>query len=203
MKVLIGTPVHESKDYSVERWLKNVAALNYPANLLMVDNSPNSDYLAKLKAYCARAGIKKYELQHLELSTEQGKHERVARSRETIRQYLLAHDYDAWFAWECDILVPNDSLGRLVELMRDGNYMMVNPNKWDRQKPEDANTDFGCCLIRRDAVEKYGFILDFKDPKTPQTWESGEAWFKRRVLDGGGSYMDAFGVIKPIYHLDN
>ena len=27
MKILIGTPIHESKDYAMERWLENVAVL--------------------------------------------------------------------------------------------------------------------------------------------------------------------------------
>jgi hypothetical protein len=42
MKVLIGTPIHQVKDYSMERWLANVRELraHTPADLVLVDNSP-------------------------------------------------------------------------------------------------------------------------------------------------------------------
>lgn len=203
MRILIGTPVHQVKDYSMERWLANVAKLDYPTDFLIVDNSPTPEYMQIIRNYCARYGITDYTLKHLELPTEMGKHERIARSREVIRQEFLAHDYDAWFAWECDILLPPNTLGRLIKIMEDGNYLMVNPNKWARENPENLNTDFGCCLIARQALEKYGFILEFdSDPDVPKTWETGEAWFKARVLRGGGSYIDVYGVINPIYHLD-
>ena len=41
MKILIGTPIHEVKDYAMERWLENVAKLQEvtPCDLLLVDNS--------------------------------------------------------------------------------------------------------------------------------------------------------------------
>lgn len=203
MKILIGTPIHEIKDYSMERWLENVSRQKYPADLFMVDNSPGTGYTEKVTGYCTKYGITNYKIVHLELSEKQEKHERIARSREIIRNELLSKDYDAWFVWECDQIIPRDTLDRLIKIMETGNYMMVNPNKWARDNPNNPNTDFGCCLIKREALEKYGFILESgKDSDMPNSWENGEAWFKTRVIRGGDSYVDVYGVIEPIYHLD-
>jgi len=188
----------------MERWLQNVSKLEYPADFFMVDNSPGLNYVEKVKWYCAKYGITNYKIEHLELSQEQGKFERVARSREIIRREFLSKDYDAWFAWDCDQIIPLDALGKLVQLMEEGNYMMVNPNKWNREVPDDPNIDFGCALIKRECLEKYGFILEFgTDPDMPNSWEPGEAWFRKRVLRGGGNYINVYGIINPIYHLDN
>lgn len=202
MKVLIGTPIHVSKDYSMDRWLENVSRQEHPADLLMVDNSPDTEYVEKVKEYCTKHGITNYKIIHLELPPTQEKHERVARSREIIRRYLLERDYDAWFVWECDQIIPVNTLDELIKIMKEGNYLMVNPNKWARENPANPNTDFGCCLIKREALEKHSFILEFNKPGTPDTWETGESWFKTHVLKSGGSYVDIYGVIDPIYHLN-
>src|SRR3989344_9317605 len=110
MKILIGTPIHISKDYCMEKWLENVSKLEYPADFMMVDNSPvldpvrsktsakggssadqafqavrtsnGIDYVEKVKKYCAKYGITNYKIEHLELPPEQEVHERVAGSRE-------------------------------------------------------------------------------------------------------------------------
>lgn len=196
MKVLIGTPIHESKDYSMQRWLENVSRQEYPADLLMVDNSPDPEYVEKVQGYCTKFGITNYKIEHIDLPPQQGKYERIARSREIIRQEFLKGDYDAWFVWECDQIIPTNTLDKLITIMKEGNYMMVNPNKWSRENPDNPNTDFGCCLIKREALEKYGFL------NVPDSWETSEAWFKRRVLQGGDSYIDIYGVVDPIYHLN-
>ncbi|MBF8249471.1 MAG: hypothetical protein HW400_72 [Candidatus Levybacteria bacterium] len=202
MNILIAAPIHESKDYSMDRWLENVSRQEHPADLLMVDNSPDTGYIEKVEAYCAKHGLTNYKIIHLELPVEQKKHERVARSREVIRQYFLDHDYDAWFVWECDQIIPVNTLDNLIKIMKQENYLMVNPNKWAREDSTTPNTDFGVCLIKREALEKHNFILEFNNPETPDTWETGERWFKSQVLKNGGNYIDVYGVIDPIYHLN-
>ena len=144
-----------------------------------------------------------YKIKHLELSREQEKFERIARSREVIRQEILSGGYEAWFCWECDQIIPNNALGGLVDIMREGNYMLVNPNKWQREIPDKPNYDFGCALIKKESLEKYGFILDFgTDTEMPNTYELSEDWFKRRILRDGGRFAEVDGIIDPIYHLD-
>lgn len=212
MKVLIGTPIHQVKEYAMERWLQNVAKLQleYPADLLMVDNSPNLSYMEKVKSYCAKYGIKNYKMEHLEIlhgeyvSTEPDEqaHERIAHSREIIRKEILSKNYDAWFSWECDQIIPVNALDELVRLVRIEDIMIVYHNSWARDILDLPNCDGGVALIKREPLEKYGFILEFgTDPEMPDSWAPGEVWFKKRVLRGGGNYIEVYGVISPIYHL--
>lgn len=203
MKILIGTPVHESCDYAMQRWLKNVFSLEYSADLLMVDNTPGPEYVEKVKSYFKKSGLKNYTIEHIELPPEQKVFERVARSREVIRLKLLSENYDAWFSWECDQIIPATALDTLVEIMTSGNFMIVSHNNWTRQIPDLPNFDLGVALISRPVLEKYSFILDFgTDPDMPATWEPGEAWLRKRVLRGGGNFVEIDGVIKPVYHLN-
>ena len=205
MKILIGTPIHQVKDYSMERWLENVAKLQqeYPADFLMVDNSPGLSYVEKVKEYCAKYGIINYKIEHLELPMEQEVFERVARSREIIRQEVLSKDYDAWFSWECDQLIPTNSLGILVDIIKSGNFEIVEVNSWAREIPDEPNTDGGVALFKRELLEKYSFILEPSTvPYLPKDWELGEARYRKRAVKDGGGYVKVYGVIKKIYHLD-
>jgi len=203
MKILIGTPIHQIKDYSMERWLENVAKLQkeYPTDLLLVDNSPDLSYVEKVKDYCKKYGIKDYSIEHLEINQENGADERIGRSREIIRQSILKGNYDAWFSWECDQIIPINSLAVLSNIMQAGDYVMVNPNSWSRETAGEPRADFGCCLIHRKALEKYGFLLEY--PDMPDCWHGGETWFKKQVIKGGYSYVEIYGIIHPILHLDN
>lgn len=202
MKVLIGTPIHQIKDYAMERWLTNVARLQKksPSDLLLVDNSPGLDYVEKVKGYISKSGVKNYTIEHIEVHQANGADERIGRSREVIRQYILSHDYDAWFSWESDQIIPAHTLDKLVAIMKAGNYMMIHPNSLARVSPYGPDANFGCCLIRKECLEKYGFLLEY--PNMPNTWHGGEGWFKKQVLAGGGNYIEVYGLIKPIYHLN-
>lgn len=203
LKVLIGTPIHQIKDYCMERWLENVSKLQKvtPAHLLLVDNSPGFEYLEKVKGYCKKYGIKDFEIVHIDVHQENGIDERIGRSREVIRQYLLANDFDAWFSWESDQIIPPNTLTVLKRIMLAGNYLMINPNAWSRENPNEPEADFGSCLIDKKALEKYGFLLDYPDMRN--CWHGGELWFKKQVIKGGGSYIEIYGIIKPILHLSN
>ena len=202
MKILIGTPIHQIKDYSMERWLENVAKLQkvYPADLLLVDNSPGLEYVEKVKGYCKKYGIKNYKIEHIEIHQED-RDERIGRSREIIRQYILISNFDAWFSWESDQIIPPDTLKKLAKIMEAGHYMIIHPNSWTRDKvlKSEPEISFGVCLISREPLEKYGFLLEY--PNMNNCWHGGDVWFKKQVLKGGGNYIEIYGLIKPIYHL--
>jgi hypothetical protein len=203
MKVLIGTPIHESKDYCMEKWLKNVAALTKvtPARLLLVDNSPDLSYMAKVKKYCKKYELKDFDLVHIDVHQENGRDERIGRSREVVRQYILSQNYDAWFSWESDQIIPSNTLATLTKVMQAGNYSMIHPNAWSRENPSEPEANFGVCLISRDVLEKYGFLLEY--PNMPNCWYGGEVWFKKQVIKGGNSYIEIYGIVKPILHLND
>ena len=210
MKVLIGTPVHVSKDYAMERWLENVSRLEYPADLLIVDNSPGIDYVEKIKGYCAKYGIDSYKIKHLEIlqgkksskSIREQEHERIARSREIIRQEFLFSDYDAYFFWENDVIIPSDALGKLVQLMQAGDFMVVNHNCWINSIPNQENFDYGIVLFNRKCLEKYSWLLEFgTDPEMPDCWYYAEEWFKKRLHKNKCNFTEVEGLIEPVYHL--
>lgn len=203
MKILIGTPIHQIKDYSMRRWLKNVVDLQkvYPVDLLLVDNSPGMQYVDTVKRYCEEVGVSNYKIDHIEVIQENGADERIGRSREIIRQEVLDIGYDAWFSWECDQIIPIDTIAKLEKIMLAGNYWMVTPNSWARGSTNDLNANFGCCLISRTPLEMYGFLLEY--PDMPNCWHGGETWFKKQIIKGGGSFIELYGIINPIYHLNN
>ena len=162
-----------------------------------MDNSPGLDYVKKVKGYCVKYGITKYRIVHLEINQEPPVDERIARSLEIIRQEILAKDYDAWFSWECDQLIPANALGELIKMMESGNFMIASHNTWLRQDHDQILDElFGTTLIKREVLEKLSFI--------PETlpWEPTDKWFRKRVLKDGGNTIEADGVLKPVYHLD-
>lgn len=212
MKILIGTPIHQVKDYSMERWLENVAKLvaKSPADLLLVDNSPNLDYVEKVKGYLAKYGIMNYRIKHFKFNQGMGvdeKRGRIEKSQEIISREILSGDYDAWFSWECDQIIPRNSLKELIKLMNVSNAVMVIHNSWTRGVTGLHLADFGVALISRECLKKFGSLLKFIGradyPDMSMDRKLGdEGWFKKRVLHSGGNYIEASGVIGPIYHLD-
>lgn len=204
MRVLIGTPIHEVKDYCMERWLENVSKLKYPADLFIVDNSPGLEYVEKVRGYCAKHGITNYHIEHLEINQGLGADIRIEASQEMIRQYILSHDYDAWFSWECDQIIPTNALDELIKIMQAGDFTMVIHNSHARWDPAIPNTNMGITLIKRECLEKNWFLperggeisLDLAD-----SYDVNDAVFKKRVLRSKDKYIEVFGIIKPIYHL--
>ncbi len=197
MKTLLATPIHECKDYCMEAWLKNVSELLKisPVDILFVDNSPSMEYVQKVKSYCKKFHITNYEIKHIEC--EQGmkllqKCTRIETSQQFIRKYILDNGYDVWFSWECDQIIPADSLEKLSTLMSSGNFMVVAHNAWTRGSSVLYNMDMGITLINRDALEKH-------------KWQGNgeEDLFKERVFQDGGNYVNAYGLLNPVYHLDD
>lgn len=202
MRVLIGTPIHEVKDYGMERWLESVAKLEYPYDLFLVDNSNGTAYGEKVKGYCEKYGLKNYEVKHIEIEPQYGADERINKSREVIREKVLKEGYDAWCTLECDTIVPPEGLTQLVELI--GDFWMVNHVYPNRDNSNDVNVDFGFSLVKKIALIDHGFLLQFGyiDPLMPNCWHGGERWFMRRVVRSGGKYIDVYGVIQGIQHLN-
>ena len=197
----------------MERWLENVSKLQreYPADsksnsidFLMVDNSPGFDYIKRVKGYCTKYGITNYRIEHLEINPQQPVEEIIGRSIEIIRQKVLDKDYDAWFSWECDQLIPANALSELIKMMESGNFTIASHNTRVRENPGQVLDElFGTTLIKREVFKKHGFLLEFgTNPEMPDTWEPGEKWFKKQVLKDGGSTIEADGILKPVYHLN-
>ncbi|OGH24596.1 MAG: hypothetical protein A3B47_03910 [Candidatus Levybacteria bacterium RIFCSPLOWO2_01_FULL_39_24] len=192
MKILIGTPIHQVKDYSMERWLKNVARLQKktPADLFLIDNSSGLDYVETVKGYCQKYGVKNYKIKHLNLDQKLSSGRRINIAQEALRRIAIGKDYDAWFSWECDQIIPTNALDKLIKIMKLGNFMMVVHNSWDRKIPAVFNFDMGCTLITKKCL-KLKRITDL--------WT--EDWLETQTLQNGGSFANVHGAICPIYHL--
>lgn len=197
MRILIATPIHEVKDYCMDRWIQNVSKLLKvsPSDLLLVDNSPGLDYVKKLKTYLKKYGVKKYRIEHLDLNQGMSlleKCQRIEAAQKFIREYVISRGYDAWFSWECDQIIPENALIELVKLMETGDFMVVAHNSWTRGSSVLYNMDMGVTLINRQSLEKHHW-----------QGQGEEALFKERVYRGGGNYANVYGLLKPVYHLDD
>lgn len=203
MKILIGTPVHKSKDYSMDRWIESVSKLDYPFDLLMVDNSPDSEYLKKIREYCKKHEVTNYKLVHIDVGRDAVLDERLAQSREIIRKEVLDKGYDAWFSLECDIITPPNALSKLVDLIDD--CWMASHVYPGRDNPHQTNQQLGITLVKRRVLEKYSFIngYGYINPDRPNSWYGSDVWFMRRIDIGNrGKHINVGGIIKPIYHLN-
>lgn len=211
MKILIGTPIHQTKDYCMERWLENVSKLllEYPADLLLVDNSPGLEYVEKVRGYCVKHGLTNYKIKHFEF--DQGmtfweRERRVEIALGIIRQEILFSNYDAWFSWECDQIMPTNALDKIIKIMNSGNFMMVAHNSWHRTIPNGLNFSMGCTLIKRECLELEKIQLLF-EPSDERSFDAvDDDWLenliREKALQSGGSYTEVQGIINPIYHLD-
>ena len=217
MKILIGTPIHVNKDYSTERWLKSVSELRlkHPADFLMVDNSFDASYVKKVKGYCAKFGITDYKIKHISANQDpivdgvvvDKKEARIEIAQGIIKKAVLSKNYDAWFNWESDVILPTNALDEMIRIMQTGNFMIVAHNCLQRGIPNSTSSDFEITLISRKCSEKYGSLLAFVSgpdylgiPKSQRDGE--ESFFKYRVAMSGGNSVEVYNIIKPIYHLD-
>jgi hypothetical protein len=164
----------------------------------------------RIKVLCKKYRVKNYSIEHFEitnlnLDTAKARGVNVEISQEMIRQWVLNKDYDVWFSWECDQIIPPDTLDKLTQLMETENYMMVVVNSWARTDPHELNANMGVTLISKNALQK-GWFLPFREGEISYNlndfYNVDEIMFKKRLLKNGGSYIELYGVITPIYHLN-
>ena len=106
-RILIGVTTYEGKDYIFDRAMKHIAALDYPRfNVVVVDNSPTLNYFAKLK----RRGYR--DIYHI--SRGANSREALTNSQNKIRGIFLEGNYDYLLMIESDLLVPRDTIKRLL-----------------------------------------------------------------------------------------
>lgn len=196
MKVLIGIPIHENKDKKIRKLLRNVSQINYSFDLLLVDSSGNIDYVKTVDNYCIKYGIKNYKIKHFDISQEQSEDEMVGKSREIIRLEVLNNDYNAWFSWDINLEIPNDTLENLVRLLKSENYSIIHQAFGTSRVPIEFVADLSCTLVSRICLEKYSFHL--KNQKGRDCWHGGENWFKNQVVKNGGSYAVIYGKARPM-----
>lgn len=195
MKILIGTPIHSVKDYCFTDWVDHLKQFDSIADVFLVDNSIRLDYIDSVKA------ITSYETQKIEVYEAANAEERIALSRDIIRQKVIDENYDYWFSLESDIFVPSNTLD---ELLRFGNeFHAIHHSYPSRHNSYDIQMGFGCSLIKREALVEFGFTLQYGklDPLMSKCYHGGEAWFNHRIVRNGWKFCDLHGVVKGIKHI--
>jgi len=203
MNILIGTPIRDIKEYSMRRWLKSVSALAMPrGTLLMVDNSDTPDFSKRVHEYCKEIGFTRYELIHLEDMGGLESEARLAAAREKIREVLLAGKYTHWFSWECDIILPSDTLEKLQRFI---DIDLVHHNYPSRDNDQIVAGGIGCSLISREIMKQFSMIegggYGMCDPDMPNCYHGNESWLFVRAYRAGFSSLHLSQYLKNVEHL--
>lgn len=198
MKIFIGTPIRDTKEYSVYEWLDSIRELNYPSFLYMVDNSDMSDFSIKVKEYCKKIGLINYEMNHLDKMIGRENEYRLVYSRESIRNKMLAGNYDYWLSWECDIVLPSNTLGVLFPYTK--TFDVINHCYPDKDDKLQEVGGVGCSLFKRELLEKFSFLegggYAMCDKDKPNCYYSGDSWFCVRVLRAKYKVVDLHNLLE-------
>ncbi len=188
MRVLIGSPIFESKNYDLDEWLKSVSKIKYPADILIADCSANPKYIDKIKSYCQKYKLKNYKIMHIYVGRWQPADEKFGRLREVIRKETIAGGYDAWLNWQCNYILPPNCLYKLVEVMEIGNYALVSHVPLLKSVSPPIH-QLGVDLIKKETLERYGFLIDYPDMRR-NSWTENGLWLKKRALRDGGKCIE-------------
>lgn len=146
-KVLIGTPIHETKEYSLQRWLNNIKSFTYPNfDVLVVDNSPTEDLMNRWKD---KVDIRHINTKGIEQYTEMRKN----LSFDLIRKEFLKGDYERMVTIESDIIPSVGIIEFMLKWGKDTDWISVSfPNRENQISHEQG---LGCCMFTRRLMEAY------------------------------------------------
>lgn len=186
-KVLIFTPIYEGKDYCLDRWLGFVKDINYPNKKhIIIDNSATSAYAESLKPRVEHLGIEVYHVGRGNNSREALTRAQVFARKMALDEgydYLLSIESDIMVPPNVVQWLVSRHKGVVT-----GCYLIGTENNripcitlpeqygdhWGTRllKPEEFKQftnngivqvqagGMGCCLMRRDVLEKVGFYYD-------------------------------------------
>jgi hypothetical protein len=184
MKILIGTPVHRVKHYAVPQWAASVLSQDTPCDLLMVNNS-DPEYAQEVDRYG--------EVVNISVPNQSTTEEKVARSREVIRQRAIDGGYDYWMSWECDTVAPPDGIRQLLGFTDVFDIVLHDyPSRID---PQEETWGYGFCLIKRWCLEDFTFIWNHDG-----SWHGGEHRLNKRVMQLGGRMVELHNLL-TLQHL--
>lgn len=187
-KILIGVTCHDSKQYVIDLFIKSIRNLDYEADIVFVDNSKEVSY----SDYIRNEGFEVILSNNKSDST----YERLKDAYNVLRSYFLEKDYTHLMVIEQDVIVPKDTIQRLLNHKKDivsglyylkdlpcvmvGEVKDVPPGRerefrfekkayfYDFIDKKKLNGDLieifaaglGCCLIKKEVLEKIEFRID-------------------------------------------
>jgi len=173
--VLIGTPTYDKDKIFFEDYSNAIKKQDHSYDLLIVDNSEKDDYFNELK---------EKDINVIKIPKTELKHDTVLRSREAIVKKFLEGNYTHLFWVDSDVIIPPKALSTLLEANKDiisGVYLspfnypqfsLIHPVAYKLTHKEELrhplqsreikineikelhSVGFGCCLIKREVLEK-------------------------------------------------
>ena len=186
-KILIGCVTHEKHSPLLDKFLKSLDEINYKnKDILFVDNSEGKNYFELLKEKGFNVLKESARFNVLKDNPKENRILNIISGRNIIREYFLDKNYDYLFFLDTDVIVPKDIFQKLLECNADiatGVYLCNQQIKDKRiilpaiykfhdegkvKIPpieemtgekifEIAVCGMGCCLIKRDVLNKIKF----------------------------------------------
>lgn len=170
-RVMLGCPIHVSKEYSMGRWcdaVDRIAAVTRgraEVTVLTVDNSPNRDFMLRWQH--------RIPILHLE-ETEAEAHPyvRINKSMEELKRVFTSSVFDYWFNLECDVIPGPESLPTMLRYAgRDMDWVAhAYPMRGAAERHEVLN-GIGCSLLSRNLVESFDFREANQDSFDVWLWD--------------------------------
>lgn len=204
LKFLLGTPVHEKKEYSIYKFLDSIKAYDLPGlDIYIVDNSDTADFARRIEAYCQKINLERSKVVHMEGMNDLEQEARLAKARDNIRDYMLAGDYTHWLSVESDIILPPQAPQKLLPFL--DQFKFINNFYPDRADPNIELSGLGFTIVARELMEKFSFSVGGGyaqcDPLVPNCYYSNDSWFVVRVRRAGYATVDFHGLVAGIKHL--
>ncbi len=184
IKILIGTPIRDIKSYSMDAWLESVKEQDIIADLYMVDNSDAPDFYRKYKR-------KGYDVDRIEYPAGRNDDDRLSRSREMIRKRFIKGNYDIWFSWECDIILPKNTYSYLSNFLND--FDIINHDYPSREHPDEQIGGIGCTIVKKWVMDAISFTAyggyGQCYPKNPNCYYGNEGLFFTLAVENGAKAL--------------
>jgi SAM-dependent methyltransferase len=172
-RVLIGCPVHESKEYAFGRWVEAALAVDYPhKDYLVVDTSEGTAFYNRWKD--------RIPMLHLELDRSFNAYQRMEAGYEGLRRHFQAGSYVQLLNIDSDVIVP----AQVLREMR--RYMAVHNSHWvcnwvpSRVGPHYVGS-FDCSLLDREIMTKPFEGYDGRHPDA--TWWEKVQPLNRKIVE--------------------
>lgn len=178
--ILIACPIHQCKEYAIQRWVDNVNSFTYPdVEILLVDNTFGAAFHKRWK--------EKIPVRHVGVTQTEQPVKRINKSMALIQRVFVNGEYDWWFNLEIDVLPDKDILEKMLKLS-DG-FDLVSHAYPGRKDKTIEHQGIGCSLVSKKLARRFNF--ENAGSASPDGW----IWSKVRATSDL-SMMDLWGMCK-------
>lgn len=200
--ILVGCPIHSSKEYSFDEWIEAIARQRGRFRVRVIDNSPSLELYNKYRRMVPM-------LHSCFLGANM--HQRVAESMNLLRREALETDLAGYLNIDSDVIPQSDDLfEKMIARAMDPDWTrsyqgldqrshsgpvdwLINPAP-GRQDNDILYTTFSCVLFSREILEQVSFL-----PQPPDHAADGWYYQKAAALHRFNILNLPFGEL-PIAH---